>query len=439
MGKGKRTTVLLLLLALVFAGWMSIGRVNRIAFAEAATRYEDLQLFTDVLSIVRRSYVEEVKMKDLVYGAINGMLVALDPHSSFMPPDVYREMRIDTRGEFGGLGIEITVRDGILTIVSPIEDTPADRSGLQAGDQILKIEDRFTKDMSIMEAVKLMRGPKGTEITITVMRDAFDKPKVFTLTREIIKVRSVKARTLEDGFGYLRISQFQEQTTADLHAALEVLRKENGGSLGGLVLDLRNNPGGLLDQAVQVSDTFLTSGLVVYTEGREEGSRMKFTAHQKGTEPDFPMVVLINGGSASASEIVAGALQDHGRAVIMGTQSFGKGSVQTIIPLSDDSGLRLTTARYFTPTGRSIQALGIVPDIVVHPVEVREVQEGSQFREKDLKNHFESKEAPMREAAPPASRKFTLDEADLGDYQLMRALDLLKGWRIFQGLSGKAA
>jgi carboxyl-terminal processing protease len=439
MGKGKRTIVLLLLLALVFAGWMSIGRLNRIAFAEAPTRYEELQLFTDVLSIVRRSYVEEVKMKDLVYGAINGMLAALDPHSSFMPPDVYREMKIDTKGEFGGLGIEITVRDGILTIVSPIEDTPADRSGLQAGDQILKIEDRFTKDMSIMEAVKLMRGPKGSEISITVMRESLDKPKVFTLTREIIKVKSIKARTLEDGFGYLRISQFQEQTTADLHAALKALNEENGGSLRGLVLDLRNNPGGLLDQAVQVSDSFLSSGLIVYTEGREEGSRMKFTAHQKGTEPDFPIVVLINGGSASASEIVAGALQDQERAVIMGTQSFGKGSVQTIIPLSDDSGLRLTTARYFTPTGRSIQALGIVPDIVVHPVEVQEVPEGSHFREKDLKNHFETKGTPVTEPVPSPSRKFNLGEDDFGDYQLMRALDLLKGWQIFQGLSGKAA
>ncbi len=441
MFKGKRSTILICLLAMILLGWMSIGKVNRLVTAEAKSQYQDLQLFTDVLSIVRKSYVEEIPLKDLVYGAINGMLSSLDPHSSFMPPEMYKEMKIDTRGEFGGLGIEITIRDGLLTIVSPIEDTPAFRAGLQAGDQILKIEDRFTKDMTIMEAVKLMRGPKGTDITITVMRESFDKPREFVLTREIIKIKSVKGHTLEDGFGYLRIVQFQEHTAEDLQSALETMRSENGGTLAGLVLDLRNNPGGLLDQAIKVSDAFIPEGLIVYTEGREEGSQMRFSAHKRETEPDYPMVVLINGGSASASEIVAGALQDHHRAVVMGTQSFGKGSVQTIIPLSDDSGLRLTTARYFTPSGRSIQARGIVPDIVVKPVEFAEVKDG-HFREKDLKNHFDTPEDLERPTGTPQTEpagKFSLEPEDQEDYQLMRALDLLKGWQILQGINGRAA
>jgi carboxyl-terminal processing protease len=429
------------LLTFVLLGWMSMDLVSRPVAAGTSPLYPNLQLFTDVLSIVRKSYVEEVDIKDLVYGGINGMLAALDPHSSFMPPEVYKEMMIDTSGEFGGLGIEITIRDGILTIVSPIEDTPAYRAGLQAGDQILKIEDKFTKDLSIMDAVKLMRGKKGTKIGITVMRDSFDKPKEYTLVREVIQIKSVKAKTLEDGFGYVRIAQFQERTADDLHEALDRLRLENGGDLKGLILDLRNNPGGLLEQAVNVSDTFLTSGLIVYTEGREEGSKMQFTAHRQDTIPHYPIVALINGGSASASEIVAGALQDHGRAVIMGTQSFGKGSVQTIIPLSDNSGLRLTTARYFTPNGTSIQAKGITPDIMVEQVEIKEVKEGGHFREKDLKNHFETLAEPPSEETPPeqGQLKFRLDQEARDDFQLMRALDLLKGWQLLKAFNQPAA
>jgi carboxyl-terminal processing protease len=425
MFKKKRASILILLLALILLGWFSAGQSSRGVRAEAASQYQDLELFTDVLSIVRRSYVEEVPMKDLIYGAINGMLASLDPHSGFMPPEMYKEMKIDTSGEFGGVGIEITVKDGILTIVTPIEDTPAFRAGLQAGDQILKIEEKLTKDMGIMEAVKMMRGPKGSNVSITIMRDSFDKPREFILVREIIKIRSVRARTLEDGFGYVRIAQFQERTADDLQAALA---------------GLRNNPGGLLEQAVKVSDAFLEDGLIVYTEGREDGSQMKFSAQKKGTEAFAPMVVLINGGSASAAEIVAGALQDHRRGVIMGTQSFGKGSVQTIIPLGDDSGLRLTTARYFTPNGTSIQARGITPDIVVHPSEVKEAADGSPFREQDLKNHFEMPEKPEQESRPSRpEQKFSLDEEALGDYQLIRALDLLKGWKILQSLDRPAA
>jgi carboxyl-terminal processing protease len=438
MHKGRRTTLFILILTLVLLGWLSSGKLNPPAVAESGADYQELKLFTDVLAIVRKSYVEEVPMKDLIYGAINGMLSSLDPHSSFMPPDVYKEMKIDTLGEFGGLGIEITIRDHALIIVSPIEDTPAFRAGLKAGDQIVKIGDEFTKDMTIMDAVKKMRGPKGTKVTITVMREGFDKPQAFTLVRELIKIQSVKAKTLEDGFGYVRLTQFQERTAEDLQKALEQLHHDNPQGLGGLILDLRNNPGGLLDQAVKVADEFLSSGLIVYTKGREEGSNMKFSAQAGGTEPDYPIVVLINGGSASASEIVAGALHDHERAVIMGIQSFGKGSVQTVMPLSDSSGLRLTTARYFTPAGISIQAKGITPDIVVQPMEVKAVAEEPGLREKDLANHFESGK-PESKPAPAPAHKFQLDQASRDDYQLMRALDLLKGYRIIQGMAHKAA
>lgn len=439
MHKARRSTILILVMALVLLGWISTGASNPTSQAEVRAQYENMELFTDVLSIIRKNYVEEPDTKKLIYGAINGMLSSLDPHSAFMPPDMYKEMKIDTRGEFGGLGIEISIRDNILTIVAPIEDTPAYRAGLMAGDQIIKIEDRFTKDLSIMEAVKLMRGPKGSQITITIMREGFENPKAFTLEREIIKTKSVKSRTLVDGYAYVRISQFQERTDSDLAKALANLMKENDGTLSGLVVDLRNNPGGLLDQAVNVSDFFLSSGLIVYTGGRENDSQMKFEAHADNTIPYTPTVVLINNGSASASEIVAGALQDHGRAVIMGTQSFGKGSVQTIIPLSDDSGLRLTTAYYYTPNGRSIQALGITPDIVVPEMEVKELQPPHAFSEKDLKNHFETTDSATASKQRSSKQKFQLSADDMKDYQLMRALDLLRGWQFFSTLNQPAA
>jgi carboxyl-terminal processing protease len=426
----KVSLLLLSLTFLLLIGLVSFGRIE-VPVAEAAESYQELQLFTDVLAIVQRSYVEEVPIKDLIYGAIEGMLASLDPHSGFMPPEIYKEMKVDTRGEFGGLGIEISLRDDVLTIVSPIEDTPASRAGLMAGDEILKIEDVYTKDLEIMKAVQLMRGAPGTEITITIMRSTFEKPQPFTLQREVIKVKSVKSKTLESGFGYVRLTQFQERSGEDLGKALDQLRKDNDGSLQGLILDLRNNPGGLLDQAVEVADQFLSSGLIVYTQGREADAQMEFSAQSSGTEPDYPIVVLINGGSASASEIVAGALQDHGRAVIMGIQSFGKGSVQTIIPMSDDSGLRLTTAKYYTPNGTSIQARGIVPDIEVLQSEIKEVKESSHFREKDLKNHFDTEGASENSTK---AETLPLDEETLKDFQLMRALDLLKGWKIFQGL-----
>ncbi len=430
MFKNKLSTLLLTLTFLLLLGIVSFGRIE-VPRVSAATDYQELQLFTDVLTIVKRSYVEEVSIKELVYGAIEGMLASLDPHSGFMSPEIYKEMKVDTTGEFGGLGIEISLRDGVLTIIAPIEDTPASRAGLQSGDHILKIEGEYTKNMQIMEAVQLMRGAPGTPVTITIMRSAFEKPQPFTLDREVIKVKSVKSKTLEHGFGYVRLAQFQEHSGEDLGKALDKLREENGGSLQGLVLDLRNNPGGLLDQAVDVSDQFLAEGLIVYTKGREGDAQMEFSAMRSGTEPDYPIVVLINGGSASASEIVAGALQDHGRAVIMGLQSFGKGSVQTIIPLSDDSGLRLTTAKYYTPNGTSIQARGIIPDIEVLQSEIKEAKDFNHFREKDLKNHFDTE---SNGETVTEENEVDLDEETRKDFQLMRALDLLKGWKIFQGM-----
>jgi len=426
----------LLLIAVLCCGCWLVPTLHAEGEGEENS-YRQLQLFTDVLTIVRKSYVEEVDLQELIYGAINGMLESLDPHSGFMPPEVYQEMRIDTKGEFGGLGIEITMRDGVLMIVAPIEDTPAFRAGLKAGDQIVKIEDSFTKNLGLMEAVKLMRGPAGSEISISVMRDSFDLPQKFTLVREIIRIHSVKSRMLDGNIGYVRLTQFQEQTSNDLHTALAELRQDGERELQGLVVDLRNNPGGLLEQAVAVSDTFLADGMIVYTEGREEDSQMTFSARAEGTEPDYPMVLLINGGSASASEIVAGALQDHHRALVLGTRSFGKGSVQTIMPLSDGAGLRLTTARYFTPAGTSIQARGIAPDVEVHPLQAQESQEPEHYSEKDLENHFDTPLPATGQQSPPDVSP--LSDSDRNDYQLMRALDLLKGIEIFKGLPQKAA
>ena len=428
-------TVALLTLTIAF------GVQRRCAAQGTGNDYESIELFTDVLSIVKKSYVEEVDTKKLIYGAINGMLSSLDPHSSFMPPDTYKEMKIDTKGAFGGLGIEITVKDGILTVISPIEDTPAFKAGIKAGDQILKIDDKYTKDLTITDAVKRMRGVKGTKVTLTIMREGFEKTKDFVLERDIIQVKSVKFKVLDDGYGYVRLSQFQEKTDDDLEKALKSLQSEK--PLKGLVLDLRNDPGGLLDQAVRVCEHWTEEGkLIVYTEGREKDSKMRFTARKGGKEANYPIVVLINSGSASASEIVAGCLQDHKRAVVMGTQSFGKGSVQTIIPLSDNSGLRLTTARYFTPSGRSIQAKGITPDILAEKVEIAATTEkksdGMHIREKDLENHFEgeAKEKADEKQAKPAPYK--TDEAVKGDSQILRALDLLKGWEILKTI-GKAS
>jgi carboxyl-terminal processing protease len=413
--------------------------------------YESLEAFTNILSIVKKNYVEDVNTKSLVSGAINGMLSSLDPHSAYLTPDLYKELQMDTQGRFGGLGIEITIRGGILTVVSPIEDTPAAKAGVKPGDQIFKIEDEFTKDMTLVDAVKKMRGPKGTKITISVRREGVADLINFTLMRDTIRVQSVRSRNLEEGYGYVRLAQFQERSDRDLHRALEKLAAEKAG-LKGLVLDLRNNPGGLLTQAVRIADLFLDSGMIVYTEGRIESQKQKYFAQKEGSWLDFPVVVLVNGGSASASEIVAGALQDHKRAVVLGTKTFGKGSVQTILPLDDSSALRLTTARYFTPKGRSIQAMGIVPDIIVEstPQQEAKVEEKRRqsLREENLPGHLhnqqqspspqpEQGEKEKEKQIPPSAP--TGDDSIDNDAQLKRALDLLKSWDVFKQLVQKKA
>ncbi|MBI2218924.1 MAG: S41 family peptidase [Candidatus Rokubacteria bacterium] len=342
---------------------LSLGGSAASKSANGAATYEQLRLFTEVLSIVQNQYVDEVPPRELIYSAIKGTLRGLDPHSSFLDPDSYKEMQVETSGSFGGLGIEITLKDDILTVVAPIESTPAYRAGLHPGDRIVKIDGLVTKDMSLPDAVKRMRGKPGTKVTISIVREGWTEPKDFDITREQIRVHSVRTHDLGNGVAYLRLRQFQEQTPHDLETALDKFSK-NG--MKALLLDLRNNPGGLLTAAVEVSEKFIDDGkLVVYTEGRVRNQNMRFSAHAKKPVTSIPIVVLVNQGSASASEIVAGALQDWQRAKIVGTQTFGKGSVQTIIPLSDGSGLRLTTAKYFTPKGRSIHGKGITPDVVV--------------------------------------------------------------------------
>jgi carboxyl-terminal processing protease len=427
-------------IGVVFLGGQGLDRVS----AVSRDTYEGLESFTNVLAIVQKHYVEEVGTQKLIEGAINGMLNSLDPHSAYLTPDLYKELQVDTEGSFGGLGIEITVREGVLTVVSPIEDTPAYRAGVKAGDQIIKIDGELTKDMTLVEAVKKMRGPKGSKVTISVRREGAPRLLDFSLVREVIRVQSVKARTLEKGYGYVRLAQFQDRTSTDLESALSKLTQENG-KLEGLVLDLRNNPGGLLSQAVKASDMFLDSGLVVYTEGRLDNQKQKYFAHAGGYT-DFPMVVLVNGGSASASEIVAGALQDHGRAVVLGTQTFGKGSVQTILPLENGAALRLTTALYFTPNGRSIQVTGVTPDIVLENLTPTQVaaREQREVREENLRGHFDNKKTPapsptIKEinpaegASPGESQESAIKEGELGkDPQLDRALQLLKTWRVFK-------
>ena len=440
----------------VIVAFLSIFIISsqRHSSAEAkGSDYESIELFTDVMAIIKKSYVEDVDTKKLVYGAINGMLSSLDPHSSFMPPDTYKEMKIDTKGAFGGLGIEISIKEGVLTVISPIEDTPAFKAGIKSGDMILKIDDKFTKDLNINDAVKRMRGQKGSKVILTIMREGFDKPKEFPIVRDIIQVKSVRFHLTDGGYGYVRIAQFQEKTDEDLSKALKAMKEEYKSELKGLVLDMRNDPGGLLDQAVKVAEHFVPEGqMIVYTEGREKDSKMQFTAKKGGKEAGYPIVVIINGGSASASEIVAGALQDHKRAIILGTQSFGKGSVQTIIPLSDDSGLRLTTARYYTPKGRSIQAKGITPDIVVEAVELPKAtgkKDAMHLREKDLENHFETdgksgaedvkKDETKSEKKDEKTEKIPqkLEENLKTDYQVLRALDLLKGWELIKSMGGE--
>ena len=462
----RRATLTALAFGLCMAVLFSGGRaVERVAAVPQET-YDELETFTNILSIVQKNYVDQVDTKQLLEGAVNGMLSSLDPHSAYLTPELYKELQVDTKGSFGGLGIEITNRGGVLTVVSPIEDTPAARAGIQPGDQIVKIDGEFTKDLSLADAVKKMRGPRGSKVVISVKREGVPQLLDFTLTRENIQIQSVKYKDLGDGYGYIRITQFQERTTTALEEALRTL---NGGSedkLRGLILDLRNDPGGLLSQAVKVADTFLDSGLIVYTDGRLDSQKQKYFAHKPGSHTEFAMVVLVNGGTASAAEIVAGALQDHKRALVLGTQTFGKGSVQTILPLDDQSALRLTTALYYTPSGRSIQATGIVPDIAMENnvqlarTETKKSPQQQFLREENLPKHLENGNSRDPDADPtlkPAPRPIKdgddpTDEEDapsedpaaqgtMGepgkDPQLDRALELLKSWQVFKTLVAK--
>ena len=431
-----RPFVILLLfclgLGLFFSGQAKVAAVPR-------EDYESLETFTNILAIVRKNYVDKVNTKELMTGAINGMLNSMDPHSGYLTPELYKELQMDTQGRFGGLGIEITIRNGMLTVVSPIEDTPAFRAGIKAGDQIFKIDDEFTKDMNLMQAVKKMRGLKGSKLNLSIKREGVPDLLNFSIVRDTIRVQSVRSRVLEEGYAYIRLAQFQERSDRDLQKALEKLSSEKGG-VKGLVLDLRNNPGGLLTQAVRVADLFLDSGMIVYTEGRLENQKQKYFARKEGSWTEFPMVVLVNGGSASASEIVAGALQDHKRAVILGTKTFGKGSVQTILPLDDNSALRLTTARYFTPKGRSIQATGIVPDIVFENAPVQEARAEEKkrlgLREENLPGHLQNQQEQKEKEKQAQQEK---EESVENDGQLKRALELLKGWDVFKQLVQKKA
>jgi carboxyl-terminal processing protease len=392
---------------------------------------DDLKAFSEVFGQIKAAYVEEVSDHDLLENAIKGMLTGLDPHSSYLDKKSFKELQEGTRGEFGGLGIEVGMEDGFVKVIAPIDDTPAQKAGVQAGDLVIRLDEKPVKGMTLTDAVKIMRGKPGTDIMLTIVRDGEEKPLKITITRAVIKVISVKHRMLEEGFGYLRIASFQSRTGENLREALSKLKKENNSEvLKGLVLDLRNNPGGLLNGAVSVSDAFLTSGLIVYTEGRVENSKMSFKANPDDLLKGAPIVVLVNGGSASASEIVAGALQDHKRAVIMGEQSFGKGSVQTILPNNKGGAIKITTARYFTPAGRSIQAEGITPDVVLSKVKLETVDDDFvSIKEKDLTKHLSN---PEGEDTPASEEDKKVNNGLSNDYPLNEALNLLKGIDIFR-------
>lgn len=422
-------------------GVMAWSPGNGFLQADAATDYEQLQKFSRVMDMVRRAYVEDVEDESLIDGALSGMLTSLDPHSTYLNKDMYKQMTVDTKGEFGGLGIEISAAEGGIRIVSPIEDTPADRAGIKAGDLIIKINDALARDMSLSEAVKIMRGKPKTSIVLTIFRKGEDAPLDIKIIRAIIKVKSVKSDLLAPGYAYLRITQFQERTGSLLRKQIKAMKKRAGGELTGAVLDLRNNPGGLLNQAVEVSDMFLEKGNIVTTKSRA-GKNLSFNARSGDALKGIPLIVLINNGSASASEIVSGALQDHHRAVLVGIKSFGKGSVQSVVPLGDGTAIKVTTALYYTPSGRSIQATGIDPDIEVEQLVVKsEKAKTGRFSvsERDLKGHLSNGNAKNK-SKKPSEKKSTENQASEAmkarlklDTQLQRALDLLKGLHALEG------
>jgi carboxyl-terminal processing protease len=434
----KKISVKYYLLVIICLGsfiLLGLHNDNSNVSAKDKSFYKDIKTFSEVLDMVRKNYVDEVDTTKLMQGAINGMIRSLDPHSSFMTPDLYKELEVETQGQFGGIGIEIMIIKDVLTVVSPIEDTPAFNAGLKTGDQILKIDGKSTKDLSIMEAVKLLRGHKDTKVMLTILRENMTTPKDITLKRAIIQVKSVKHKKIEGNIGYVRIAAFQERTPDELRKALKEVDEKNN-PMKGLVLDLRNDPGGLLDQAIEVSDIFLKTGIIVSTRGRVKAMETKSMAKNDNNEISCPIVVLVNEGTASAAEIVAGALQDNGRAIIVGTQTFGKASVQTVIPLEDGSALKLTTARYYTPNGRSIQAEGIKPDIIVPFIKSSDDSESmgkeERIREKDLKGHIK----PTKEDGTKIDEtqdKDVKDSFDLNnDNQLKTAVDILNSWNIMK-------
>ncbi len=423
------TTILSFALAAVLIGKWTIRTVN------ADSSYEELKSFTEVLTLIKKDYVDEVKTKDLITSAIKGMVSSLDPHSGYMTPDSFKELQVETKGEFGGLGIQIGIKDNVLTVIAPIDDTPAYKAGIKAGDKIVKIAGETTKNMEIEKAVKLMRGPKGSPIVLTIIREGWTESKNFTIVRDIIKIKSVKPKMLESTIGYIKLTQFQESTAADLSSALAGLKKDG---MTSIILDLRNDPGGLLNSAVDVSQQFLpVKKLVVYIKGRAGDKIEYFTDGDKPSYTEFPMVVLVNQGSASASEIVAGALKDWKRAIIIGTQTFGKGSVQSLIPLSDGSGLRLTTAKYYTPSGTSIQNVGITPDIVVKLTTAEGHVNHTVIRERDLEGHLKNETVKEENEEKETTAPFEVEEKD--DLQLQRAIDTLKTWKVFENMLLKKA
>ena len=419
----KRATLILILVLIVFGIYSFVSSA-----AEKKKKddlYRQVELFSDTLAIIQSEYVEEVEPKNLIYGALKGMLSSLDPHSQFLDPDAYNELKADTEGKFGGLGIEITLKDGLLTIITPIEGTPAWKAGLKTNDRIVKINNQLTRDMTLTDAVKILRGKPGEAVNITILRESEKKILEFKIVRDIIKINNIKeAKILEDNIGYIRLVEFGENIAKDMDTALENLKKQG---MNALILDLRNNPGGLLDAAVKVTEKFIDKGkLIVSTKGRQPSQNMEFISQVARPILDLPMVVLINEGSASGSEILAGALQDYKRAIILGTKSFGKGSVQTVVPLSDGSALRLTTSKYFTPSGKEIHGKGIIPDIIVEEgrIELAAELEPKTEKSEEIFEQIERKEKSEKEKE---AKEYSADN------QLMRAVDVLKAIRIYKG------
>jgi len=432
MGRKTKLSLSIFLVVVFLLGfYMGAQGKRTVSSTNDKEIYEYLKTFSDVIDLVKKNYVEETKDKDIIYSAIKGILESLDPHSSFLPPDMYKDMQSETKGEFGGIGIEITIKDGFPTVITPIEDTPAYKAGIKSGDHIVRIDGKPTKNMGLMDVVKMIRGAKGKPGNLTIAREGAARVNEYTIVRDVIVVKSVKYRMLEDNYGYIRIAQFQERTAKDLDNAFKELEKSNKGKpLKGLILDLRNDPGGLLEQAVEVSDKFLSDDIIVSIEGRQrEENKMKFSAKSKNGDYLGPLVVLVNEGSASASEIVAGALQDYKRAIVVGAKTFGKGSVQTIFPLGDGSAVRLTTAKYFTPKGRSLQAEGITPDIAVDNNMVKAKEKIVPIKEKDLEKRNETEKNIKK------LEDFNTKTLEDEDFQLHMGLQILKSWEAIRGKS----